>query len=296
MHMPPPLQSGDAVRVIAPSGVFDRAVFEAGLERVGRAGWEVRVDERIFEAHRYCAGPVERRLEELNAALREADTKAIWVARGGYGAGPLVPGIHWPGTEQAKWLVGFSDVTALHLYWQAQGVASLHGANMTTAGEWSDDAVSELCGLLAAPTGQVFSGTRFGEAGQVRGTITGGNLTVMTSLAGTGLLPDLGGRIVLLEDIGERPYRLDRSLFQLKAAGAFEGVAGFVIGQLTKCDSGTDDYTALDVVCESLAPLGAPILTGLPVGHQGSSRAMLFGVEATLDTHDQTLSLGDATS
>ena len=296
MHMPPPLQSGDAGRVIAPSGVFDRAVFEAGLERVGRAGWEVRVAERIFEAHRYCAGSEERRLEELNAALREPDTKAIWVARGGYGAGPLVPGIEWPGDVGAKWLVGFSDVTALHLYWQGQGVASLHGANMTTAGEWADDAVSELCGLLASPTGQVFSGTRWGEAGQVRGTITGGNLTVMTSLAGTGLLPDLRGQIVLLEDIGERPYRLDRSLFQLKAAGTFEGVAGFAIGQLTSCDSGTDEYSALDVVCESLAPLGAPILTGLPVGHEGSSRAMLFGVEATLDTHDETLSLGDATS
>jgi muramoyltetrapeptide carboxypeptidase len=284
------------VRVIAPSGVFDRGVFEAGLERVGRAGWEVRVDERIFEAHRYCAGPAERRLEELNAALHEADTKAIWVARGGYGVGPLLSGVTWPGAERAKWLVGFSDVTALHLYWQAQGVASLHGANMTTVGEWSDEAVSELCGLLAAPAGQVFSGTRWGEAAQARGRITGGNLTVMTSLAGTGHLPDLGGRIVLLEDIGERPYRLDRSLFQLKAAGAFEGVAGFVIGQLTNCDSGSDEYSALDVVCESLASLGAPILRGLPVGHERTSRALLLGVEAILDTGEETLSLhGGAT-
>ena len=291
MYSPPYLKPGDAIRVIAPAGVFGRGVFDEGLTYLEEKGFEIRLTDRIFETHRYFAGTDEARLQELNQALAEEDTKAIWVARGGYGSGRLLSGIEFPEISKAKWLIGFSDVTAMHLYWQSKGVASIHGANITTIDGWSDDARNELWSLLEGESTAEFIG-EVGVAGEsVSAPVTGGNLTVINSMVGTGQLPSFGGQIVVLEDIGERTYRLDRHLFQLKAAGVFDGAVGVGIGQLTHCESGTDDYTSCDVVVESLQELGVPILTHLEIGHETNSRPILMGGMGTLDSQKGSLTL-----
>lgn len=296
-RVPEAVRPGDAVRVIAPSGAFDRERFTAGLAILERTGLVVRYDDSVFSKHRYLAGDDERRIAELRHALGEPDTRVLWVARGGYGATRLLPHLPVDAVRKAgKWLVGFSDTTALHMLWTRAGLASLHGANVTTLAQWSDGARDELMSWLTRPAPRLFKGRVMHRGELVSGRLLGGNLTVLAAMAGTGMLPSFRGAVLLLEDVGERPYRLDRVITQLVQAGALDGVVGVAIGQLTDCGDATADYTPLDVVADALAPLGVPVIAELPIGHEPTSRAVLHGAVATLDTVEGALTLQGASA
>lgn len=296
-RVPDPVRPGDVVRVIAPCGAFERERFAAGLTLLERAGFAVRYDDGIFAKHRYLAGDDGRRLAELRHALGEPDTRVIWVARGGYGATRLLPRVPVDAVRRAgKWLVGFSDATALHMLWARAGLASLHGANVTTLPQWSDGARDELMSWLTSPAPRLFRGRVVHPGELVSGRLLGGNITVLAAMAGTGLLPSMRGAIVYLEDVGEQPYRLDRVLTQLIQSGTLDGVVGVVVGQLTDCHSANTDFTALDVVSDVLKPLGVPVLAELPIGHEPTSRAVLAGSLATLDPHEGVLTLNGASA
>ena len=291
---PPYLERGDRVHIVAPSGVFSRERFEAGVQILEDEGYEVVFSKKgLFSAARYLAGSDEHRLAALNDALADPLTKVIWTARGGYGATRLLPGL-LPEQIQAtkKWFVGFSDVTALHALWQRAGLVSLHGANVTPLGDWSKDARSELFACLKGD----FSHSRYPVVSEsdtsIEGRVMGGNLTVLAAMAGTQTLPSWKDAIVVLEDVGEKAYRLDRSLTQLVQAGAFTGARAVVIGELLDCPSPDPAWTSLDVVRDVLAPLNLPLATGLEVGHGNSSRALALGASAMLDGGKNELILG----
>jgi len=283
--LPPLLRKGDAVRLVAPSGPFDRDRFAAGVACLEHAGLVPIYDDGLFARQGYLAGSDARRAAELCAAMADESAAALWLARGGYGATRILPAVA-PSLARSrpKWLVGFSDATALHALWQRQGWASLHGPNMTTLAGWGAAARRDLWAWLLQGAGPVLSGRTLRGRGQLQAEVTGGNLTVLAAMAGGGFLPSWVGRIVLLEDVGERPYRLDRALTTLAQAGALQGVAAFVIGQLTDCDAPAGDG-ALAVIVEVLAQLApeVPILAELAVGHEPSSQALPLGVPATLD-------------
>ncbi len=287
MIRPEPLRAGDVVRIVAPCGPFARESFLTGVDLVHAAGFVPRYDDGVFSRHRYLAGDDARRLAELSAALADEEAKAIWVARGGYGATRLLPRLSVDAVgRRPRWLVGFSDATALHALWQRAGVMSVHGPNITTLGQWSGEARAELFALLGGGAPPQLGGN--GRAGNraVAGPLVGGNLTVLAALCGTGFLPPPEGAVLLLEDIGERPYRLDRAVTQLVQAGALRGVAGVALGQLTDCRETVEpnaDYGPLDALLEVLAPLGVPVVSDLPLGHEGSARAALLGGEVELD-------------
>lgn len=293
MKRPDNLKKGSIVRIVAPCGRFGLERFEQGVKLLNKAGFTTVFDESIHEGYRYLAGTDERRLGELRSALKDEQADAIWVARGGYGATRLVDQIN-PAqvTEANKWLIGFSDVTALHALWARAGVQSIHGANITTLADWGAEARRELYQSLCEPTEQSFTGSLAIGESNVQGQLVGGNLAVLTAMLGTGQLPDFSKSVVLLEDIGERPYKLDRMLTQHRQANTFKGVAGFLIGQLSGCEPGeAEDYKAADVIVENLSHLGVPILTGLPLGHDGNSRAVLFGATALIDAAEATLTI-----
>ncbi len=300
LRWPEPLNPGDRVRIIAPSGAFDRERFLAGLELMRAAGLVPVMRDDLFAKEHYLAGSDARRLAELEEALADGDAKAIWVARGGYGAARVLPGLRERVARcRPRWLVGFSDATALHAAWAQAGFASVHGANVTTLPTWSEEARAELFALLFAPTNQSFvGGSVAGPARDVEGPLVGGNLTVLASMAGTGYIPSWRDGVVLLEDVGEKPYRLDRSLTQLVQAGAFVGARGIVIGQLTSCEEPANDrgelppYSAREAVVAALGLLGLPVLTGLPLGHEPGSRAVVLGAHARLDAARATLTVG----
>jgi muramoyltetrapeptide carboxypeptidase len=293
MRRPPPLRAGDLVRVIAPGSPFEVAAFEAGLEVLrGRFGLRTRVRDDITARHRYLAGDDPRRLAEWDEAVADPEARAIFCARGGYGAMRLLPAIDpAPLLASPKLLVGFSDVTALHASLNRAGLATVHGPVVTQLGRAPADAVDHLWALLSgrparpegwtgpAPGAGLLGGATV-TPGRASGPLLGGSLAMLAHLCGSPFLPSLDGAILVLEDVGERPYRLDRYLTQLRLAGVLDGVAGVAVGQLTGCDDG--DGSAAGTVRELVGELGVPVVEGFAFGHEDRNLALPLGPRATL--------------
>jgi muramoyltetrapeptide carboxypeptidase len=290
--LPPALRPGDVVRVIAPSSPFDPEPFERGLTILStRLGVRPRMRADVAARWRYLAGDDARRAEEWREAVADPEARAIFCARGGYGAMRLLPGIDpAPLLARPKLLLGFSDVTALHALLNRAGLATVHGPGVTQLGRLPEEALRHLEAVLrrngspagAAPpaTGAGLEGSASIRPGRASGPLLGGSLTLLSHLAGTPYAPRLEGAILLLEDVGEKPYRLDRYLTHLSLAGALRGVAGVAVGQLTACDDA--HASGAEIVREAVLALGVPAIEGLPAGHEDANFALPLGAQATL--------------
>jgi muramoyltetrapeptide carboxypeptidase len=276
------------VAIVAPAGCFDRVRFEAGLAILSRRYVPV-VNPSLFEQHRYLAGTDARRLGELRAAFADPKTRAIFAARGGYGSMRLLARLSLDAVGP-KPVVGFSDITALHLALQSAGRASIHGPVVTQLATQPIQAVDRLFTVLEsdAPPPPL-TGAECLVPGTADGPLIGGNLSVLTRMLATPYLPPLEGSILLLEDVGERPYRLDRMWTHLQLAGVFRKVAGIALGTFSGCDEKDAAYSKEDVL-ESLAhQTGLPCALGFSVGHCASNLAVPLGVQARLDAKRGTL-------
>lgn len=282
LRFPPPLRPGDVVRVVAPSSPFPRDELLAGLAWLG-ARYRLRADASLFAREGYLAGSDEARAASLTRALEDADARAIVCARGGYGATRIVDSVPWDLLASApKWIVGFSDVTALHAAASSvAGVASVHGPNAT--GLARDLSPRDRAALLACLEGRgaaMWSELRVVRGGDASGPAFGGNLAVLAALAGSRYLKPPRGAVLLLEDVTERPYRIDRMLTTLRLCGALEGLSAIVCGELTRCEPGPDGITAEEVLARSLAPLGIPVVLGAPFGHGAANASFVVGARA----------------
>jgi muramoyltetrapeptide carboxypeptidase len=281
------------VRVIAPASPFDPALFARGLDVLsGRLGLVPRLRPDVTARRAYLAGDDARRLDEWREAVADPEARAIFCARGGYGVMRLLPEIDpSPLLERPKLLVGFSDVTALHALLNRAGLATVHGPVVTQLGRAPEDALAHLEALLSgtAPRagpwdvpapGAGLVASRTLRSGRATGPLLGGTLALLAHLQGTPFAPRLEGAILFLEDVGEKPYRIDRYLAQLRLAGALDGIAGLAVGQLTECDDA--GVLAADVVREVALALGVPAVEGLPAGHVDGNFALPLGARATL--------------
>jgi muramoyltetrapeptide carboxypeptidase len=321
-HKARALRPGESVAVIAPAGPFDRESFEAGVAVITER-YRVQYDPGIFQRHRYLAGDDQRRLAELNHALADHSIRGIFCARGGYGTMRLLqklqpqratgqpgqatrtqPAITQPApatamsvattalatqpakgsAKLAKPLVGFSDITALHQWRQSQGIVSIHGPVLTQLGRLGRPTSERLFSLLEsnAPAKPLHGTTSFVE-GIAEGPLLGGNLSVFTRLLGTPFMPALDGAVLLLEDVGERPYRLDRMWTQLELAGVFRKVSGIALGSFTLCEERDATYSSQDVLRELAVATGVPCATGFPIGHGDINEPVPLGVRVRLD-------------
>ncbi len=286
MRRPPPLRAGDVVRIIAPGSGFDLPAFEAGLAVLrDRLGLRPRFRDDITARQGYLAGDDRRRLAEWDEAVADPEARAIFCARGGYGTMRLLPSIDpAPLLARPRLVVGFSDITALHAALNAAGLATVHGPVVTQLGRAPADAVDQLAGLLFGPRAGAdapgLAGTATIRPGRATGPLLGGSLTLLAALCGTPWLPSLRGAILFIEDIGEPPYKLDRTLTQLRLGGALDGLAGVAVGQLTGCDGGDGEASA--TVRRLVAALGVPAIEGLPAGHEDRNLALPLGPRATL--------------
>jgi muramoyltetrapeptide carboxypeptidase len=294
---PPPLRRGDKIFVIAPSSAIAPEILKVGLAELEAFGFSPKIRPDILASAMDFAGPEERRLAELREALADPETKAVWAARGGYGAAYLLSHLKPDEIRAAnKWLIGFSDITALHAAWGFAGLASMHGAVLSVLPGWTPNAKQELMDSLAGVgTEHVLEGTTVrpplrpsGVSGsnRVTGRLAGGNLRVLASLVGTPHMPEWRGCIVILEDLAEQSYRVDRALLQLLQANAFDGVAGVALGHLTDLPSNepksaTSREMALALLKRYL-PEDIALLDGVPIGHEETSRPFQMGVVATL--------------
>ena len=297
---PKPIRTGARVHVIAPSGPVPMERFDRGLRVLRRkleSNLEIVQAANLVEQVGYFAGDDAQRLHATQDALADPDASLVLSARGGYGATRLLGALD-PERLRAhpKLLVGFSDITALLCWaWVRCGLPSVHGPVVAQLATLADDDVDRLCDLLRGevPTPlQAEEGTVI-VGGAVEGTLIAANLEVLRALVGTRAMPPLSGAILAIEEVGERPYRIDRSLTHLLSCGALRGVRGVAVGQLIGCEEPPDGNlgpTAAQVVVERLAMLGVPVVTGFPFGHDPSHNAALpFGTPVRLDADNCTL-------
>ena len=272
-----PLRQGETVEVVAPSSAFDRERFLRGVAALKAMGFAPRYREDIFSKAGHLAGDDVRRRAELEQALA-GDAKAIILARGGYGLMRFAAELPQP---PLKLLIGYSDATVLHELWWRADVPSIHGPMCTQLGE-DPAAVARLSALLKGEDpGAIDFEAETARGGRVEAPLRGGNLATLASMCGTALQPQFKDSIVLLEDLNEPPYRLDRLLTQLLLSGALDGARGFIIGDLTT--PGEDPAGRPDAVAERLLPLGVPLVFGAPFGHAGRNQPVAFGIAHALD-------------
>lgn len=289
---PKALGPGDLIGVAAPGGPVEEERLQRGVAELEALGFAVRVAEGTLARRGFTAGPPAVRLAGLQGLLAAPDVGAIVCARGGAGVIQLMPKLDPEAFRaQPKLLVGYSDVTLLHLLMARAGLTSVHGpmaARELADGEPAYDRPS----LWQALTGE---GEPYASGpdelvalreGAAEGILRGGCLSLLAAAAGTPWALATGGEptILFIEDVDEKPYRVDRMLRQLRAAGAFDGVRGVVFGDMKGCAPGIDeDYALEDVLLEALVGLDVPVALGLSSGHAvGPNVALPLGVRARL--------------
>ncbi|MBD2666450.1 peptidase U61 LD-carboxypeptidase A [Richelia sinica FACHB-800] len=292
--LPPPLQPGDLVTVIAPSGALrEYAALEKSVEIWRSHGYRVKISDNLDTRHGYLAGTDTHRRHQLQQAWQDPECRAILCARGGFGSTRILEDWHWQqNTAYPKWLIGFSDITALLWSLYNAGCCSVHGPVLTTLldePEWSIQRLFDLVeGRPLAPLkGQGWGG------GVRKGILLPGNLTVATHLLGTSLLPPLDGVILAFEDVTEPPYRIDRMLTQWRLSGLLSQVCGIALGGFTKCEAPPNipSLSVEEVLGDRLSDLNIPIVADLPFGHDNPNAALPVGVMATLDAEQGILTI-----
>jgi muramoyltetrapeptide carboxypeptidase len=248
----------------------------------------------------YLAGKDRDRLADINRALRDPTIDAIWCLRGGYGMMRILPGIDYDALSRTpKSIIGFSDNTALHAAVQRKcRLVTYHGPHSREAlTEFSRDSLRRAVIEQTDPCG-VAPNAREINAGVAEGRLVGGNLAVLAALCGTPYAPDLSDGILILEDIGEPVYRIDRLLQQLKLSGALNGCRAIAFGACVKCpdDAGGGSRPFDEVLGEIVHALGVPCLAGIPVGHIDDQWTIPLGAVAKLDTSNRSLTVTSYTS
>lgn len=286
LRKPYALRPGATVGIAAPAFAVDPARVEAGAEWLRAAGYGVRLRDDLTACQGYLAGSDERRAAELSELVADREVEAVVCARGGYGCHRIMPALDAGVFRRAaKSLAGYSDVTTL-LLWQLRqaGLVGFHTAMFDGHGAPTDE---ELEALVAALSGKDAGAVRQGVprgGGVGEGPLIGGSLTLLAASLGTPWEVETRGALLLFEEIGEKPYAIDRLLQQLRAAGKLEQLAGVGVGHLTGCvDPKRDTPTAEEVIEEVFTPLGLPLVFGLPFGHAHPNLPWPMGVRGVLD-------------
>jgi muramoyltetrapeptide carboxypeptidase len=298
---PPKLKIGDAISIVAPaSTVESRDGFEQGVAALERMGFRVRFDERIFQPIRYLAGDDASRAEELMRAFEDPSVHAIIALRGGYGCARLIPLLSKRRLRRhPKIFMGFSDITALHLFFNRHfGWVTIHGpmANSSVLKNFPLDQESHLLSLWTNPDYRPtlqFPQLDTWVSGTAEGILTGGCLSIVTTSLGTPYEIRTEGKVLFLEDQGEPPYRLDRMLTHLRLSGKLQNAAGFVLGQFPDCEPTKSDYSSADVLRDFLTEFKVPIIANFPAGHGENNWAIPLGAKIRMDASARTISLLD---
>lgn len=295
LRKPRPLRRGAVLGVAAPGSPVDPERLEAGEAWLLAEGFRVKRRPDLLASDGYLAGDDTRRAAELMELISDPQVDGIICARGGYGCDRLLTSLDASVFRSAaKPLVGYSDVTAL-LLWQLRcaGLVGFHGPMLDRGADLASDAIRHLIALLTgdAPLPAVMQG-RPGVGGCATGRLVGGSLTLLAASVGSAWEPDTRGAILLLEDVSEAPYRVDRMLQQLRSAGKFEGLAAVGVGSFQDCaDERYPQPSVATVIAEAFRPLGIPFVTELPFGHIGGNYAWPMGGRATIDAESGELRL-----
>lgn len=304
---PPRLRTGDTVGLIAPASPDNNPLALEPVQHTIRGmGLIPKPAPHSSDSYGYLAGTDQHRADDIHAMFADDNVRAVFALRGGWGSARLLPLLDWDLIRaHPKLLIGFSDITALHLAFAARcSFATIHAPN--AANSWGLISWNTLwrmafngeAATLGNAEGEDTSLDRWRTTtihpGKARGRLLGGNLTVLSALMGTPWVPDFKGAILFLEDVGEAEYRIDRMMTQLALAGVLGSVAGVIFGQCSRCITDLPDYggfTVPQVLQDHLGPLGVPVFTGANFGHTRNQLSLPVGAQVEMDADKGTIRL-----
>lgn len=285
--IPPYLQPGDEVAILSPASFPPTENWKQGVEVLENWGLRVRMAPNYLSRHFGLGGTDAERLADLQSMLDDPSIKAIFPIRGGYGSSRLLDSLDFSGFKtNPKWIVGFSDITALLCEVDRLGFASIHGPmphNFCQKG--GEAALQNLhTALFEGSTSVSAPSHPLNRLGEASAEIIGGNLSLLCHLLGSPTFASTAGKILFLEEIGERLYHVDRMLLQLKRAGLFQNLAGLIVGGFTDCNEAslTIGKTAFELVAEHTSETSYPIAFDFPAGHIPNNQPLIFGVKTKL--------------
>jgi muramoyltetrapeptide carboxypeptidase len=292
MLKPATLRPGDLVAVVAPAAAIDPMMLATGVAALERLGYQVRVGASVERRSGYLAGADSERARDLIDAFVDPAVSAIIAARGGYGAGRLLPLVDLEVVRaHPKIFLGHSDLTFLLTHFsQRAELVTFHGP-MVSGLVADSEGAQQLVALLGGDRSTwKMSAQEIVQPGIGEGVLTGGCLTVVAAMLGTPYELDTAGRLLFLEDVNEKPYRIDRMLTQLRQAGKLDGVAGVLFGEMTGCVADPREaVTVRDVIAHAFADAPYPVVIGLPTGHGEGGMTLPLGVRARLAGERLTL-------
>jgi muramoyltetrapeptide carboxypeptidase len=292
MRKPSPLRRGNVIGVVSPAAAVDEASLQAGVRLLEEAGFRVRLGAATLNKAGYLAGSDRERLADLDAMFRDPEVKAVIAARGGYGSGRLLPLLD-PAVPRAhpKIFVGHSDLTfVLNDLVQRAELVTFHGPMIAGLPHRPEAATAMFALLSGDRAGWHQRAQSVVQPGSGEGVLVGGSLSVIVSLLSTPWALETPGRLLFLEDVNEKPYRIDRMLTQLRQAGALDGVVGVIFGEMAGCTAGENERVNVrDVIAEAFASAPYPVAFGLASGHGAGTLTLPLGVRARLAGERLTL-------
>ncbi len=292
MQKPSALRKGDLIGVVAPAGAIEAAQVSAGAHMLEEAGFRIRLGDSVFRRVGYLAGSDAERAADLMSMFEDDEVRAIIAARGGYGSGRLLPHLD-PNVVRLhpKTFIGYSDLTFI-LTWLLQSVGQVvfHGPMVAGLAQNGDGTKRLLSMVSGEPSSWNLTATEIVQPGTTEGVIIGGCLSVIVATLGTPYEIRTKGHLLFLEDVNEKPYRVDRMLTQLRQAGKLDHLAGVIFGEMPGCVADPNEaVTVREVIRERFADVSYPVVFGLPTGHGKSAVTLPLGVRARLAGERVTL-------
>lgn len=291
-RFPELLKRGDQVAVIATAKNFSEKEIEPGIRVLESWGFDVVKGKNLFGKFHQFAGNDTERMHDLQDALDQPAIKAIFFARGGYGTTRIIDRIDFSGfIRNPKWLIGFSDLTALHFQANKLGFPSIHGPMPVTFPQTHPDALEHLHKMLSGKiSGSDFTGHKLNREGEASGMLIGGNLSLITNLTATFSDMEFSSKILFIEDVGEYLYHLDRLMIHLKRTGKLADLSGLIVGQFTEMMDNTVPFgkTAYEIIADVVDQYSYPVAFNFPAGHDFRNFSLMFGTKARIRVNKNT--------
>jgi len=294
---PPSLSIGDTVSIIAPAASVEADYIKKSVNILESWGLKVKQGNNLFSKYYQFAGSDEQRLADLQNAIDDEETKAIFCARGGYGIVRIVDNVIWSKfIENPKWIIGFSDVTILHSAVHNLGIQSLHACMPINLNELpiTSEAV-ELLGqvLFEGKLKYTLKPSQYNQTGTEKALITGGNLSILHSLFATKFDVSLAGKILFIEEVGEQYYKLDRMLQSFRLSGKLDSLCGIIIGGLSEMEDNKRPFGKIpeEIIAEITTDYDFPVVFNFPAGHIKDNLPIILGADTAVEVKSMEVNI-----
>jgi muramoyltetrapeptide carboxypeptidase len=297
LSIPPYLQKGDTIAIVAPAGILKNreGTIQKAKELAENWGLSVILGKNVFNQNNHFAGTDAERAADFQEALDNKSIKAIWTARGGYGSVRILDLLDFTKfKEHPKWIIGYSDITALHNHIHNLGIETMHGMMATSLEEKPEEIIQTISSFKKALFGEELkysipssedNRNAILNSGEIlKGQLIGGNLSILTSMLGSNSQLSTEGKILFIEEIGEYKYSIDRMFQSLKRAGCFTKVKAVIVGNMSSIKKNSTQWgSTIEQLILEVIPKNIPVLFHFPAGHEADNRALIFGRNVALE-------------